>query len=228
MTAEEIAVMRADLVAAKLCLDGPCTIDSRSTPETTDDTILDGSKFFAGVDLRPIIPDFEGDTPVGFLPDPSFGGIIVQLRGIAPSLLNEDLDGDGTADILEFIHSDSYIIYGGLSFLTFPDVSGFDLLGIAKSSDGTVDFNGSYPFYMVSNTLNLLSGEYSEPEFDTFQFLPSGDYCCDGVWMTINFFGEANVSGPPDGVGGCLGCHAAFGLAGAPQGSNAIRVFGLP
>jgi hypothetical protein len=230
-SAENIMEMRAGLVLAKQCLNGPCTVEDNSTPDTSDDTILNLSRFFAGVDFRPIIPDFEGDTPVGDLPDPTFGGILVLLRGIDASLLNADLDNDGTADVLEFLHGDSYIIYGGMSFLTFPELTGFDLLGIAKSSDGIVDFNGSYPYFMITNALNLLDGNYTEPEIDAFEFLPAGrqKYCCDGIWLTNEyFFDELRMLGPPDGAVGCLGCHAAVGLGEAPEGTTGVRVYGPP
>jgi len=57
--------------------------------------------FFEGLNLRSLLPDFSGNEPVGFLPDPTFGGILVSIEGMAPVELNDDADGSGIADIFE-------------------------------------------------------------------------------------------------------------------------------
>lgn len=57
--------------------------------------------FFEGLNLRGLLPDFSGNEPVGFLPDPTFGGILETIEGMAPVELNDDADGSGTADIFE-------------------------------------------------------------------------------------------------------------------------------
>jgi len=57
--------------------------------------------FFGGLNLRSLLPDFSGNEPVGFLPDPTFGGILVSIEGMAPVELNDDADGSGIADIFE-------------------------------------------------------------------------------------------------------------------------------
>ncbi len=97
MTTEEIDEARAGIATAKECLDGQCTVDDNDTPsDTADDTIIDPSKFFEGIDLRALLPPFTGDVP-GYFPDPTMGGIIVQ--GID---VNEDIDpADGIPDILQ-------------------------------------------------------------------------------------------------------------------------------
>jgi hypothetical protein len=57
--------------------------------------------FFEGLNLRGLLPDFAGNEPVGFLPDPTFGGILETIEGMDPVRLNDDADGSGTADIFE-------------------------------------------------------------------------------------------------------------------------------
>ncbi len=97
VTPEEIADAHEYLAAAKLCLDGPCTVDDNGTPfETSDDVVLDLSRVFEGVDLSAQLPPFTDDVP-GYFPDPTLGGIIVQGVDI-----NEDVDPeDGIPDVLE-------------------------------------------------------------------------------------------------------------------------------
>jgi hypothetical protein len=95
------------IALAKALLYGPTTVDDNDTSlDATDDTILNLRPFFAGaVNLRELLPGFEGDDPTGLLPDPTFGGVLVKLRGDDPTVLNADLDSDGTADILEELGS---------------------------------------------------------------------------------------------------------------------------
>ncbi|MEC4685509.1 MAG: hypothetical protein VST71_07240 [Nitrospirota bacterium] len=106
MTPSEITETQTDITNYNASLNGetPVTIDDRDTPsDTTDDTIIDLSQFFADpwINLRTILPPFAGDDPTGLLPDPSFGGVLIQLNGYAPDVLNTDTDNNGTADIFE-------------------------------------------------------------------------------------------------------------------------------
>ncbi|NOY39922.1 MAG: hypothetical protein GXO95_06810 [Nitrospirae bacterium] len=106
MTPSEITETQTDITNYKASLNGETTvtIDDRDTPsDTTDDTIIDLSQFFAvtGINLRALLPPFVGDEATGLLPDSSFGGVLIQLNGYAPDMLNTDTDSDGTADIFE-------------------------------------------------------------------------------------------------------------------------------
>ena len=56
---------------------------------------------FDGLNLRALLPEFTGNNAVGFLPDPTFGGILESIEGADPVVLNNDVDGSGTADIFE-------------------------------------------------------------------------------------------------------------------------------
>ena len=90
---------------------------------TTDDVVaakIDVSKFFAGVDLRSKIPTSFNkgaslDMP-GLLPDPAFGGVLVQVDGQEPSILNTDEDKDGSPD---FFDGKTYFMPGMLTDRTF-------------------------------------------------------------------------------------------------------------
>ncbi len=99
VAADEIAGAEAGIATAGECLVGECTVNVNGTPDdTSDDTIIDLSPFFAGLDFRSpnLLPPFTGDDPSGLFPDPSIGGIVVQLD------LNEDIDpADGIPDTLQ-------------------------------------------------------------------------------------------------------------------------------
>lgn len=96
-TVEEIANFRDAISKALTGLNGPVTIDNNLTPtNTADDTIIDPSKFFAGISFRSLLPTFTGDVPDGLFPDATMGGVLVQGRSV-----NEDLDGNNKPDLLE-------------------------------------------------------------------------------------------------------------------------------
>ncbi len=85
--------------AIQVCLDTPdkCTVEFNDTENTDDDSIINLTKFFAGLDFRQpnLLPTFDGDTP-GVFPDTTMGGVIVQGD------INEDTDpADGIPDILQ-------------------------------------------------------------------------------------------------------------------------------
>ena len=97
-TTEEIANFRDGISKALIGLNGEVTIDDNDTPTiTSDDTIIDPSKFFAGISFRSLLPGFTGDNASSLFPDPSMGGVLVQT----PENINQDFDGNGAADLLE-------------------------------------------------------------------------------------------------------------------------------
>ena len=93
-----------DLVTRlRTSLDGPTQVFSYTPAEggPVETLLLDIGAVFLGVDLRSptpgLLPAFDGNHPVGSLPDPSLQGVI----GTQGFNLNRDRDGNGTADILE-------------------------------------------------------------------------------------------------------------------------------
>jgi len=97
VTPEEITDARQSIAVAKQCLYGECTVDDNDTGDTSDDVVLDASKFFEGINLRALLPPFSGDDASGLFPEATMGGTIVQ--GLD---LNEDMDPeDGIPDILQ-------------------------------------------------------------------------------------------------------------------------------
>lgn len=161
-------------------------------PGTTDDTVaavIDVSKFFAGVDLRSKIPTSFNkgatlDMP-GMLPDPSFGGVLVQVDGTSPTVLNTDEDGDGSPDIFGM----TYFVPGmltGRSFVTWTEGNYWTFIfennttfsgSIAGAA--TSSFTGSYstaqnvltldfdsPVGSVTRIVSTLQSGYSEGESD--------------------------------------------------------------
>jgi len=102
VTHEEILEAKAVINQVKASIQSGRIIDLEDEDEGVDissEIIL--QPFFAGLDLRSLLPSFSGNEPVGFLPDPTFGGILETIEGMPPVFLNDDADGSGTADIFE-------------------------------------------------------------------------------------------------------------------------------
>ena len=122
-TPEEITDAKNKIAAFKQSLYGQATIDDRKTPgDTSDDTVINSSPGFTGLNLRSFLPDFADNVPFGFLPDPTFGGVLIIIKGNPPSKLNENLNGNATADIFDIIPKDVEAWYypwagGALRFL---------------------------------------------------------------------------------------------------------------
>lgn len=91
-----IASAKSDIAQFKTALSGSTTFD-QGTADNADDLTLNFGRFFAGVDLRALVPDFQGDVP-GDFPDATLGGIIE--TGFD---LNQDLDDDKSPDLLNGI-----------------------------------------------------------------------------------------------------------------------------
>lgn len=89
---------------------------------TGDDVIeaqINLAAFFQGVDLRSKMPaNFNqgafGDMP-STLPEPTFGGILTEIGGQDPAVLNDDTDLDGSPDIFDM----TYFVPGMLQGRTF-------------------------------------------------------------------------------------------------------------
>jgi hypothetical protein len=85
--------------------EGPYRI-TLGTADPADDFVVDASRFFAGVDVRALLPGWTagagGDRP-GLLPDPGLGGVLVS----SPFDLEADVDGDGSPDLF-----DGYTYFG--------------------------------------------------------------------------------------------------------------------
>lgn len=111
-TAQEISDAKKDIANYQQSLYGPSVVDDGNTPiDQTDDTVADMSLFFEGVNLRNFLPAFIGNEPIGFLPDPDFGDILIKYKGDDSQTLNEDLDGNGTADIFDKTPEDIVVDY---------------------------------------------------------------------------------------------------------------------
>jgi PKD repeat protein len=106
-TPEEITEAKNKIAAFRLSLNSHATIDDGKIPgDTSDDTVINSSPAFMGLNLRSLLPEFFGNVASGLLPDPTFGGVLITIKGNPPAKLNEDLDGNGTADIFDKIPRD--------------------------------------------------------------------------------------------------------------------------
>ncbi|MBI4679696.1 MAG: hypothetical protein HY753_00405, partial [Nitrospirae bacterium] len=236
-TASDITDAKADIATAKTCIIGPgqCTADNKGTPSTSDDDIINLSPFFAGLNIRPFVPSYAGEDHTGLWPDPTFGGVFIKMDGDNPSVLNDDLDSDGTADGFE---EDLYYVYGGNTFPPNfdgdPETQGFTRLGIANAASGISNFSGAYSYYYIrTNRTNSGAGEFGPFDFenrvyiDAFEFLGSGGYCCSASWWSYNLWWWSNMTGAPDSIASRMG-DGGYILMQAPVGRTGIRVYGKP
>lgn len=184
-TVEDIADFRDTLAKALIGLDAPVTVDDNDTPaDIADDTIIDFSKIFAGIDFRQLLPGFTGDTANGLFPDPTMGGVLVQ----APEFyINEDRDGNGIPDLAE---EDKF--YPAL----FGNVTWYGNVWTNNRNEswtynfnkaGTLTANWSITDYSVSPTL-YSNGQAS----GTWEILSSGSFAGD---LRLTF-----SSGQPEGL----------------------------
>ena len=233
--AQEIQEDRDDLTTAKQCLFGQCTVDDNETVgDTSDDTILDFSNFFSpGINLRALLPTIAGDDPTGFLPDPYMDGVFVQLDGWDPSELNNDRDGNGTADIFE---EGIYYVYGGnnvsgdsdpgkANIGRDPGAYVFTFLGAAHTYDRTVNFPGAYNYYLVRSLWFDLHG--TDYLIDSIYFQGgAGAFCCSlQVWDSgINWSGRLSAD---DDFGAWI-YEDEYILMTAPGATTGIEVDGMP
>jgi len=235
-TQEEIDEILADIDNARVCLDGPCTVDDNETiGNPDDDTDMDISRYLAGlVDFGSLLPAFNNEDPEGILPDPTFGGALVKVDGFSPDDLNTDENDNGTADSIE---EHIYYVYGnnndyGLDPPPFVDIDdplsqGYELLGVANSFfDGAVDFNGQYNYYAIINDhpVMVFDGPIDyRANIDAIEFLGNSENCCSvDFWPT---FDPTKLFGAPDSDGAKMynGQQIIFK---APDNTNGIRVYG--
>ncbi|MFH1373927.1 MAG: hypothetical protein ABII79_09045 [bacterium] len=92
---EDIQKAKTDLAKFKTSLTGQVTFDATIKSTPYNNTTIDLTPFFAGLNLRNLLPPFTGDT-AGLFPIPTFGGVII--NGIN---MNQDSNDNGIPDILE-------------------------------------------------------------------------------------------------------------------------------
>lgn len=236
MTPLQILDAKNDIATARECVLNQCTIDDNRTPgDTSDDTIISLAPYFDGqVNINSLFPSFNGDDPTGLLPDPTFGGMLKKIKGNDPSVLNNDADGDGTADSID---KEIYYVYGGdilpvdpfsKSFRDDPASEGFSLIGAANSTDGTVDFNRSSNYYLVSNNPKEPSIVNKRAvRIDALEFIGTGTYCCDGNFLVTDWSLWWNIRNAPDNVYGRL-FEGDIVLAEDIVGGTGLRVYSIP
>jgi hypothetical protein len=89
VTADEIEEAKVNVNTYKASLTGSVLLDNGT---------LNLSHFFTGIDLRGLIPPFNGDIP-GFFPDPTFDNVWTNWNSDGNP--NQDVDNNGIPDILE-------------------------------------------------------------------------------------------------------------------------------
>lgn len=234
ITMDDINKAKEHIAKVKECLDGQCTTDDNGTPGMlTDDTIMNLSRLYSGeVNYRNLMPSFAGEIPQGFLPDPSLGGVIVKVKGNGPSIINEDMNANLTADIFE---NDIYYVYGGnVPFpidLMHPEDSGYQFLGARNSSNSPGAFNGDYDYYLIKNFGGSVIHKHYDVKLDAVQLFTGATdhgYCCTEVslWSTALFW-DSFMYGPDFDVFYMYGDDFIL-MEAYPYSVNSIKVYTLP
>ncbi len=124
--AADIEEAKANIAKFKKALDEPVLFEN-DPADSSDNEIIDFSRFFDGIDLRDQIPSVKGNVP-GMFEDPTIDGLLVDTHFD----LNQDLDEDGSPDLLV-----------GFSQFGEPLVSGrtFDILWSYCGVSGTLQIN---------------------------------------------------------------------------------------
>ena len=200
----------------------------------SDDVVaakVDISKFFAGVDLRSKLPSTfnngaSGDMP-GLLPDPTFGGVLIQIDGQAPANLNTDEDNDGSPDIFgmpyvapempvlsdfsgnyarSFVLGDSsresYVISGNsITGTRYRWVNFVDKnMDISMEISGTVEIPNSTTNTNFSGQGTVTSNNGSVVETHQFNFTGSVDLATGRLWWTSDAPSMLYPYGGADGL----------------------------
>lgn len=137
---------------------GQVTLD-QGTASTADDVVVDPSKFFAGVDLRSLLPTswtagLNADRP-GPFPDPTFAGVLVH----SPTDPNADVDGDGSPDVFGYTWFGPWLAQ--TRFYSYGPLYGAYTFGAGGSTfvfspSGGASYSGTAAWYR--NTLTLTFG----------------------------------------------------------------------
>ena len=101
LTTAQITAVKTGLSQAKLSLSGQATIYDNGTITPTDDYIINLSYFFAGLNLRTLLPPFTGNNVSGFFPDKTMGGVIVQFGSNVNGINADTKLPHGIPDILK-------------------------------------------------------------------------------------------------------------------------------
>jgi hypothetical protein len=165
-TVQNIADFRDGISKALAGLDGPVTVDDNGTPTISDDSIIDPSKFFAGISFRSLLPGFTGDNANSLFPDPTMGGVLVQTPHMN---INQDLDGNGVPDQMEKPHFYPVLLSGKVYSLSGPlyqkgrsvNWSSFQFGAGTVSGTVSVDWNYINPFPPYGTVSGTATGTWS-------------------------------------------------------------------
>jgi len=82
-----LADFKKNSQSARDCLLNSSCTDDRGTPnDATDDWVFNYQVLFSGLNYRSFVSTFKGDYPVqGTLPDPTYGGFVIQAKGQTPT-----------------------------------------------------------------------------------------------------------------------------------------------
>ncbi len=187
--ADQLDEMDANLadVGSALAASGPYTFTNGTPADPSDDVTIDASKFFAGVDLRAKLPQFNagpnGDKP-GQLPDPTFGGVLVS----SPLDLTTDLDGDGVPDFLnDGYYSNFFPSYFAGRTFSFPYYYGGCVYDPNLGYNVCTYVYGPVTFHATASTFTFVNQSNSATYTGTYS------WTADSLTLVFDTFPVANV-----------------------------------
>ena len=222
-----------------------CIIDDNETPEdAADDTFIDFFPYFNNeVQISSFWPSFVGNDPVGFLPDPSFGGILYLINGNDPGDLNADKDDDGNADIFQ---ENIFYVYGGyglyddaLNYCNDPEVDDvFTFLGafVFDPNNPEPVFSGAYYTYLIK----FGTGDYGffnniknpDMHIDAFGFLDIERTLYEFAYSAdANFYIDPyyNFTGTNDGLGPEIESrNDCIKVGDSPEYTEYLKIYTMP
>jgi len=203
---DDIDSAKDNIAQAENCVVGvTCNIildDNDTIGISSDDTVINLALYFNNLatNINSFLPDYDVDYPIGFLPEPIFGGLFPMLDGYSDlSVLNDDEDGDGTADSLD---RNIYYVYGGIALPANPYLQnlrddpllqGYELIRADDAQNfqfGPVDFNDTFVYdyyYITSHSEIPTFVDREDVTIDALEFIDTGVYCCefnDEFWVS--------------------------------------------
>lgn len=170
-TQAEVANIQAAITKFKNGLNNRIIID------TPTNVTADLSQIFNGIDLRSKLPTISTvgiDNTIGLFPDPTIGGIILSSE----IDLNEDLDGDGSPDLIDGYSYFFFDFFAGTSMSNYLNTNnswGTQTLAFS-STNTTIDMNMSLTSYDPTTSQSVTRTEAA-----------TGSYVLDKNVMTITW-----------------------------------------
>lgn len=181
---QDIVEAKADIAKFKKALTER-TIFENDPTIATDDEVVDFSRFFEGIDLRDLVPEYTGDT-AGFFPDPTMGGILVDTD----MGLNQDLDEDGSPDFFEGYTQFSEALISGKNNDAY-------ICGLRAQTSFAADGSFIMDWYDWTSSTSTIGGHWEVREDGSLILSATDGEAFSTAEVTVN---EGDEDGDPDDI----------------------------